>query len=142
MVTMPALGKRWWGTVGGGAFFAPTAAEPARPIRVSGERKIEEMRWSSGPTIEELDVDERTRLDRFGGRGRYVPMAEWTTYPALMVADGSLDIAVHFGQHWDHVALAGVVVAAGGDVTYDLPPADGQRFAATFTNGWLQLPIG
>jgi fructose-1,6-bisphosphatase/inositol monophosphatase family enzyme len=69
-------------------------------------------------------------------------MAEWTTYPALMVADGSLDVAVHFGQHWDHVALAAVVVAAGGDVAYDRPPVDGRRFAATFTNGRLELPSG
>jgi histidinol-phosphatase len=142
MVTMPALGRRWWGTTVGGALFAPTAEEPARPIRVSDEPTTDEMRWSSGPTIEELQVGERAQLDRFEGRGRYVPMTEWTTYPALMVADGSLDVAVQFGQHWDHVALAAVVVAAGGDVNYEPPPADGQRFAATFTNGWLELPTG
>ncbi len=76
-----------------------------------------------------------TRLAHLEGRGHYVPMDEWTTYPALMVADGSLDLAVHFGMHWDHAALAAVVVAAGGRVTYDDPPADGGRFAATFTNG-------
>jgi histidinol-phosphatase len=140
MVTMPALGRRWWGTIAGGAFFAPTVDEPAQPIRVSGQQRADAMRWSSGPTIEELDVGERARLDRFSGRGRYVPIAEWTTYPALMVADGSLDAAMHFGQHWDHAALAAVVVAAGGDVVYDPPPADERRFAATFTNGQLELP--
>lgn len=140
MVTMPALGRRWWGTIAGGAFFAPSVDEPARPIRVSDERRTDAMRWSSGPTIEELDVGEAARLDRFAGRGRYVPMSEWTTYPALMVADGSLDVAVHFGQHWDHVALAAVVVAAGGDVAYEPQSADGRRFAATFTNGRLELP--
>ena len=62
-------------------------------------------------------------------------MSEWTTYPALMVADGSLDLAVHFGMHWDHAALAGVVVAAGGTVAYDEPSSDERRFAAVFTNG-------
>jgi histidinol-phosphatase len=140
MVTMPALGRRWWGTIDDGAFFAPSVDEPVRPIRVSEERRTDAMRWSSGPTIEELHVGERARLDRLAGRGRYVPMSEWTTYPALMVADGSLDVAVHFGQHWDHAALAAVVVAAGGDAAYDPPPADGRRSAATFTNGRLVLP--
>ncbi len=139
MVTMPALGRRWWGTTAGGAFFAPTVDEPAQPIRVSVERAADMMRWSSGPTIEELDVGECARLDRFAGRGHYVPRDEWTTYPALMVADSSLDAAVHFGQRWDHAALAAVVVAAGGDVGYDAPPADGRRFGATFTNGRLEL---
>ncbi len=80
MVTMPALGGAG-GAMGGGAFFAPTVDEPARPIRVSDEPKTGGMRWSSGPTVEELDVGERARLDRFDGRGRYVPMTEWTTYP-------------------------------------------------------------
>jgi histidinol-phosphatase len=140
MVTMPALGRRWWGTIAGGAFFAPIVDEPALPIGVSDQRTTDAMRWSSGPAIEELDVGERAQLDRFAGRGRYVPMVEWTTYPALMVADGSLDAAMHFGQHWDHAALAAVVVAAGGAVVNDPPPADGRRFAATFTNGRLELP--
>ena len=66
-------------------------------------------------------------------------MAERTTYPALMVADASLDLAVHFGQHWDHAALAGVVVAAGGTIRYDERPADGSRFAATYTNGHVAI---
>ncbi len=137
MVTMPALGRRWWGTLSGGAFFAPSVEETARPIRVSDCRLADAMRWSCGPTIEELRVDERAQLGRLDGRGRYVPKNEWTTYPALMVAEGSLDVAVHFGQHWDHAALAAVVLAAGGEVAYQPAPVDGRRFAATFTNGHL-----
>jgi hypothetical protein len=90
------------------------------------------LRWSSGPIVDELDDEERERIAGFDGLGRYVPMNEWTTYPALMVAEGSLDVAVHFGMRWDHAALAGVVVAAGGAAVYDDPPTDGGRFAATF----------
>jgi len=55
-----------------------------------------------------------------------------------MVADGSLDVAVQFGQHWDHAALAAVVVSAGGSISYDTAPADGARFAASFTNGRVE----
>ncbi len=137
MVTMPALGRRWWGTVDGGAWFAAEPGATPQPIEVSSESDIDAMRWSTGPIVDELDGAERDRIARFDGRGRYVAMADWTTYPALMVADGSLDLAVHFGMHWDHAALAGVVVAAGGRFTSDTAPADGGRFAATFTNGRL-----
>jgi histidinol-phosphatase len=135
MVSMPALGRRWWGTVDTGAFHAATPGATPEPIRVSDESSDDVIRWSTGPAIDELSDEERARITRFEGRGRYVPMSEWTTYPALMVADGSLELAVHFGQHWDHAALAAVVVAAGGRVTDDPAPADGSRYAATFTNG-------
>ncbi len=107
-------------------------------IGVSTQADVEQMRWSSGPTADELDDAKRARIARFEGSGHSVPMTEWTTYPALMVADGSLDLAVHFGMHWDHAALAAVVVAAGGQIAYDDAPADGQSFAATFTNGHLE----
>jgi histidinol-phosphatase len=135
MVTMPALRRRWWGTVDAGAFTTDEPGGPMRSIRVSAVADAGGLRWSSGPVVDELADDERARIARFDGRGRYVPMSEWTTYPALMVAEGALDVAVHFGQHWDHAALAGVVVAAGGTTTYDAPSSDGARFAATFTNG-------
>jgi histidinol-phosphatase len=140
MVSMPALGRRWWGTVDDGACFADERPAGPRSIAVSSGSDVETMRWSSGPIVDELHGDERALVARFDGLGRYVPMHEWTTYPALMVADGSLDLAVHFGQHWDHAALAAVVVAAGGTVAYDDPPVDGARFAATYTNGHLTLP--
>jgi histidinol-phosphatase len=135
MVSMPALGRRWWGTVERGAFHAATPGAEPQPIRVSTESSDDAVRWSSGPVVDELSDDERARIAPFEGRGRYVPMEEWTTYPALMVADGSLELAVHFGQHWDHAALAAVVVAAGGTIAADPPPADGRRYAMTFTNG-------
>ncbi len=136
IVAMPALGRRWWGTLDGGAWLADEPAATPRSIGVSTEANAARMRWSSGPIVDELDGDERERIDGVDGLGRYVPMNEWTTYPALMVAEGALEVAVHFGQHWDHAALAAVVVAAGGTVAYDAPPAEGARFAATFTNGF------
>lgn len=140
MVTMPALRRRWWGTVDAGAFTTDESGGPMRSIRVSAAVDAGGLRWSSGPAVDELTDDERERIARFEGRGRYVPMAEWTTYPALMVAEGALDVAVHFGQHWDHAALAGVVVAAGGTAEYDAATPDGARFAATFTTGGHHSP--
>lgn len=135
IVSMPALGRRWWGTIDGGAYVTDEPTAAPRTIGVSAEATIDRVRWSTGPTIDELAADERAQLAHLDGRGRYVPMSEWTTYPALMVADGALELAVHFGQHWDHAALAAVVVAAGGAVELHAPLAHGRRFAATFTNG-------
>ena len=139
MVTMPALGRRWWGTHGGGAFHTPEPGAAPAAIAVDTESGADAIRWSSGPIVDELDDDERERIARFAELGTYLPMSEWTTYPALMVAEGSLDLAVHFGMHWDHAALAGVVSAAGGAVAYDEPADDGRRFAATFTNGRVNV---
>ncbi len=135
MVSMPALGRRWWGTSNGGAWALDEPGAAPRPIGVSSESSTDRMQWSSGPVVDELAPLELAQLAHLEALGRYVPMREWTTYPALMVADGSLEMAVHFGHHWDHAALAGVVMAAGGEVAYGSPPADGARFAATFTNG-------
>jgi len=137
MVTMPAFGRRWWGTLDGGAFVTDEPGATPRSIVVSIESSHEEMRWSSGPIVDELVGEELERIERYEGFGRYVPLDEWTTYPPLMVADGTLELAVQFGQHWDHAALAAVVVCAGGQITYDPHPADGRRFACTFTNGHL-----
>jgi histidinol-phosphatase len=138
IVSMPALGRRWWGTVDGGARVVDEPSAAPRSIHVSTESTADGMRWSSGPTIEELQPDERAQLAHLDGRGRFVPMSEWTTYPALMVADGTLELSVHFGHHWDHAALAAVVVAAGGGVEYHTPLASDRRFAATFTNGRIR----
>jgi histidinol-phosphatase len=135
MVSMPAVRRRWWGTLDEGAFFADEDASSPRAIVVSDQTDATTMHWSSGPIVEQLAGEELARVARFDGLGRYVPASEWTTYPALMVADGSLDMAIHFGQHWDHAALAAVVVAAGGEIDYGDPPVDGARFAATFSNG-------
>ena len=132
MVTMPALGQRWWGTLTDGAFFCDRPG--ATPVRIAVSARAEDLRWSTLPELDELDGAERARVAHLDAVGRYVPRSEWTTYPPIMVADGSLDTAVQFGQHWDHAALAAVVVSAGGRVSYDTAPADGARFAASFTN--------
>jgi fructose-1,6-bisphosphatase/inositol monophosphatase family enzyme len=53
-----------------------------------------------------------------------------------MVADGQVDICVQLGGGlWDHVAIAGVVHAAGGDtVAIDQPDQRLAAGAVAFTN--------
>ena len=139
MVTMPAIGRRWWGTVADGAFTTDEPSATPRPIRSSVDPSPTPMRWACGPSIEQLDPVERRQLRPLEDRGVYVPSSEWTTYPPLMVAEGTLDASVHFGHRWDHAALAGVVVAAGGRVIDEHPRAAGHRYAATYTSGSIDV---
>jgi 3'-phosphoadenosine 5'-phosphosulfate (PAPS) 3'-phosphatase len=81
--------------------------------------------------IDGLTSEERSQLDELIARATPVPEREWTTYPALMVASGELDVAVQFGHHWDHAAHSAVVVAAGGEVSAAPPPEPGARYAVT-----------
>ena len=139
VVSMPATGRRWWGTTAEGASTSDARSGVRRAIAPSTTDDPTCMRWATGPAIDELDELETARLRGLDGFGTYVPPTEWTTYPALMVAEGTLDLSVHFGQRWDHAALAAVVVAAGGHVAYEAPPSAGARYAAWYTNGRLAV---
>ena len=75
MVTMPALGRRWWGTHGGGAFHTPEPGAAPAAIAVDTESGADAIRWSSGPIVDELDHDERERIARFAELGTYLPMS-------------------------------------------------------------------
>jgi len=131
VVSMPAVGRRWWGTLDDGAFRVELGDGTTTPIAVRAAATSGDFRWTSGPVVEQLDEVERSQLGDLVGRGTYVSEREWTTYPALMVASGELDAAVQFGHHWDHAAHSAVVVAAGGSIRAAEPPAPGARFAVT-----------
>ncbi len=137
VVSMPAVGRRWWGTVADGAFVVELATGATTPLSVSAHTDRESIRWTTGPTLDELGPAERAQVADLEGRGTLVPADQWTTYPALMVAAGELELAVQFGHHWDHSAHSAVVIAAGGDVSVAPAPGAGQRFAATSTNARL-----
>ena len=141
VVSMPATHRRWWGTTAEGASSVEMRSGAHHRLTPSTTDDPSRMRWATGPALVELAGRERAQLRDIEPFGVYVPPQEWTTYPALMVAEGTLDLAVHFGHRWDHAALAAVVVAAGGEVTEAAPPADGERYAATYTNGRLAVRV-
>lgn len=125
IVSMPARESRWWGAVGVGAFAATPERPQATPIAVasSGEG-TQTPRCACVPAPERLAGDERMTADRLAALGQLVPFAEWTTYPPLMVAAGTLDACLHMGAHWDVAALGAVVLAAGG--AYHVGPTSHQ----------------
>ena len=117
VVAMPALGRRWWGSRGGGAFA------DGRPIRVSGIDSLAEAQlvWSG---IEEWD--EVDRLDQLIALGR----ACWRTrgvgdaWQYMLVAEGAAEIALDpTASLWDLAALKVIVEEAGGRFT-DLAGVD------------------
>jgi histidinol-phosphatase len=149
VVSMPARGSRWWGAVGTGA-FATTPRQPrTTPLLVSPDH-ADVARCACVPAPEQLAGSERLTADRLAALGRLVPFAEWTTYPPLMVAGGTLDACIHIGAHWDVAALGAIVLAAGG--AYHLDPASRQertialatapahRASALHALGWT--PVG
>lgn len=124
VASMPARDSKWWGAVGVGAFASTPARPEATSIAVSSSGEDDSARCACVPAPETLDGEERIVADRLASFGRLVPFAEWTTYPPLMVADGTLDACLHMGAHWDVAALGAVVLAAGG--AFHLDPASRQ----------------
>ena len=111
VVSMPAMGKRWWAVRGGGAYA------DGRRLRVSGIRDLGEAQlvWSG---IEEWDA--------IGGFQRVVDLGRrcWRTrgvgdsWQYMLVAEGAAEIATDpEATLWDMAAVSIVVEEAGGRFT-------------------------
>ena len=131
VVSMPALGKRWWATLGGGAFA------DGRQIRASAVSELgdAQLLWSG---VQEWDAvgraDRLLTLARACWRTRGIGDA----WQYMMVAEGAAEIAVDPQVTlWDLAAVSLVVEEAGGRFTSvdGVPgPAGGSGLA---TNGLL-----
>jgi histidinol-phosphatase len=118
VVSMPALGRRWWATRGGGAFAGGTAAAGAsagvKPMRVSAVAELADaqMTWSG---LEDWDAI---------GRGEAIielQRACWRTrgmgdiWQYMLVAEGVSEIALDPAVAiWDMAAAMVIVEEAGG----------------------------
>ena len=141
VVSAPALGKRWWGARGLGAYvderLSSTTVSSERRIHVSQVSKLSDASMSSSGLIRWEQVG---KLEAYLGLARSV----WRTrdygdmWPYMMVAEGLVEIA---GEHdlkpWDMAALIPIVQEAGGRFTSakgELGPWHGSAIA---TNGLL-----
>ena len=132
VVSAPALGARWWGASGEGAF------RDGAPVTVSKVASVEDAQLAyDGPVrFEMVDrLDAILALERRCWRARNFG----DFWPYMMVADGTVDIAVEPNglSVWDLAAPLVIVEAAGGRFT-DLDGvtrADGG--SAVATNGLL-----
>jgi histidinol-phosphatase len=116
VVSAPALGRRWWGATGHGA-WAEEEGRTARRIRVSGIDDLAEATLSYN-SLKHWDeagrLDQLVALSRAVGRTR----AFGDLWSYMLLAEGAIDIAAEFDvKPWDVAALYPIVREAGGSVT-------------------------
>ena len=113
VVTAPALGRRWWGALGGGAWTGRSLTK-ASPCRVSGVTDLGDASLSYSGLG---GWAERGLSDEFLGLTRSV----WRTrafgdfWSHMLVAEGACDISAEPEVSlWDLAALQVIVTEAGG----------------------------
>jgi histidinol-phosphatase len=140
LVSAPALGRRWWGGLGHGAYAGRQPAA-ATPIRVSGVTRLADasLCYSSLPSWAEVDrMDGMLDLLRRSWRSR----AYGDFYGYMLVAEGAVDAMLEPELSlWDLAALVPIVTEAGGtftDLTGRPGPGGGSAVA---TNGHLHAEV-
>ncbi len=116
VVSVPALGRRWWAARGTGAWTSALGSPPAR-IHVSGVADLADASLSYAS------------LGGWAARGRrdaFIALTDrvWRTrafgdfWSYMLLAEGALDLAAEPELSlWDMGALAPIVVEAGGRFT-------------------------
>lgn len=115
VVSMPALGRRWWAAPGEGAWSATDAAP--RPLQVSSVTSLDDAsisfqsigQWAgAGRTDQLLALSERVWRDRAYG----------DVYSYMLLAEGRLDMVAEFDvKEYDIAAAVPIVREAGGRMT-------------------------
>jgi histidinol-phosphatase len=116
VVSAPALGRRWWGATGHGAWMQQDGGE-ARRLAVSG---VDDLADASLSYNSLKGWDDAGRLDPLIALSRQVDRtrAYGDLWAYMLVAEGAVDIAGEFDlKPWDIAALVPVVREAGGRVT-------------------------
>jgi histidinol-phosphatase len=134
VVSAPALGRRWWGSAGAGAWLRALGNEPTR-LRASRVQSMSDASFSFSDSIGWGGA--RPGLDALID-GTWRQRAYGDFWSHMMVAEGVVDIAAEpdLGP-WDIAAIVPIVQEAGGRVTaFDGSPAFGGGSALT-TNGLL-----
>jgi histidinol phosphatase-like enzyme (inositol monophosphatase family) len=136
VVSAPALGRRWWGALGGGAWTGRSLTK-ASPCRVSGVTKLGDASMSYSGLG---GWAERGMLDNFLGLTRAV----WRTrafgdfWSHMLVAEGACDVSAEPEVSlWDLCALQIIVTEAGGRFTSLEGEARPDGGSAVCTNGHL-----
>jgi histidinol-phosphatase len=140
VVTAPALGRRWWGALGGGAWTGRSLSS-ATQCRVSGVSKLADASlsysgiggWAKAGLAEEF-----AELTRSVWRTR----AFGDFWSHMLVAEGACDVSAEPEVSlWDLAALQIIVTEAGGQFTSlaGEPTPDGGSVVCT--NGQLHAEV-
>jgi histidinol-phosphatase len=116
VVSAPALGRRWWASLGGGA-YAGKSLMSATPCRVSDVARIEDASLSYSSVSAWVDAGQgQDFVDLMRACWRTRAYGDFWSY--MLVAEGGVDIACEpeLALH-DMAACAIVVTEAGGRFT-------------------------
>jgi len=113
VAAVPAQHRVWWAGRGGGAFAGPLDGTAAERIHVTDRRTpLAGSRLGVIPVAPNLYPSD---LAVSAPLSAVAAAVEWDVHAALMVADGSLDLALQTrGELWDFAATALIVTEAGG----------------------------
>ncbi len=139
VVSMPALGRRWWASAGAGAWTA-TGTDPRR-LRTSAVESLDDAsvsfqsiaQWSeSGHLDQLLRLADRVWRDRAYG----------DVYAYMLLAEGRVDAVAEFGvKEYDIAAAVAIVREAGGRMTsFDGAETISAR-STLASNGILHEPL-
>jgi len=141
-MSAPALGERWWGWRGGGAWARTRGAASARRLAVSGVRALEDAQFLYGSA---RDIAVSGRAPGFQGLLHEVwrerGYGDFWSYALL--AEGAADAVFEVDLNaWDSAAPTLIVEEAGGTAT-DLQ-GDHRLDSGTFlaSNGHLHEVVG
>ena len=136
VVSAPALGRRWWGAAGHGAWLQYDGGE-ARRLRVSGVASLEDatLSYNNLQTWDQYGyLDRLVALSREVGRTR----AFGDLWSYMLLAEGAIDIAGEFDvKPWDVAALVPIITEAGGRVTTATGTDRLDELSVIATNGLL-----
>jgi histidinol-phosphatase len=140
LVSAPALGRRWWGASGLGA-YAGKHQHAASRIGVSGVRRLADASFCHSSLSGWAEMGKtQTVVD--------LSLAAWRSraygdfYGYMLLAEGALDIMIEAELSlWDVAALIPIIQEAGGKIT-DLGgrPA-GDKTSSIATNGLLHETV-
>ena len=136
VVSSPALGMRWWATVGDGAFFNGTR------IHVSTVSELSESHVSTTPNkgwekVGGLPALQQLQVDALRSRG----FGDFWQH--MLVAQGAIDIAIDaIGlAPYDNAAIYSIVQEAGGMITDRFGNVDWRANSSVSSNGFLHQRV-
>lgn len=140
VVSAPALGRRWWGAVGLGAWVQHDGEEPRR-LHVSAVDRLEDatLSYNNLQTWDQYGyLDRLVALSRAVGRTR----AFGDLWSYMLLAEGAIDIAGEFDvKPWDIAALVPIITEAGGRVTSATGSSRLDELSVVATNGVLHEAV-
>ncbi|KAA9111625.1 histidinol phosphatase [Microbacterium rhizomatis] len=136
VVSQPAIGRRWWGATGLGAWTGAEDAEPRR-LAVSSVDAIADASVSFQSIAQWREAGELAALERLTTTV-WRDRAYGDAWPYMLLAEGRLEFVAEFGvKEYDIAPYAVIIPEAGGRFTaYDGSASISER-SSLATNGIL-----